>query len=447
MKTELHLIGVSAGDATLIRHADADRVYNVLIDGGINRQTAHEYLLANDIRRLDLVVASHLDYDHLGGLLAIFEDRQISIGEYWTFDLDILKVFLESGVIPPPRLQQPKYVLRFMAAWTLARGWDARQQAAKREIPCKQVVAGDVTRFGGLVFEVLYPTADFLEYLHSPETLKRILEKGAIPLEWKIGRHPHSPQEVREEGRRRRHRRVRFPREDKVIAQWVESVEKRFEDWLADDEQALGLVSSYQCEAREARSLWREFPKGEEPGPHPRELCNEDTILNDLSCVFRVSVVGREGFTSLLFTGDLENWTPLIVANASRLRCDVLKVPHHGSDSVGWSPEHAFEFLIARAQRLRRSPWWLWCEEWCRRYCWEGHPRTGRWPTGGVEDILDIAGPAQAVVFPFPRHGLPSQTVMRLMDQRGVVIHANRADGSDLRSSGSRLQDRVLEIA
>jgi hypothetical protein len=443
MKTELHLIGVSAGDATLVRHVDADRVYNILIDGGINRLTAHEYLLANNIRQLDLVVASHLDYDHLGGLLAIIEDAQIAIGEYWSFDLSILKAFLESGVIQPARLQEAKYVLRFMAALALLRGWEARCEAGKRRTPCKQVVAGDVARVGGLVFEILYPNATFLEYLHSPGALQKILETGAIPLDWKIGRHPNAPEEVREEGKRKRHRRVRFPRDDGVISEWVGNVEGHFQQWRAEDGQALERVTSYQNEGQQRERLWRKFPEGEEPGAYPREMCNEDTILNDLSCVFRVSVVGREGFTSILFTGDLENWTSLIVANASRLQCDLLKVPHHGSEGVGWSPEHARKFLWARA---RNGPWWPWCEELCWQHCWGGHPFRHRPPSGDVEDILNLVRPRQALVFPFPRHGLPARTVIQLMDQRRIVIHANRAAAADLSSPLSEPEDRVVEL-
>lgn len=61
---ELHFIDVGQGDSILIRSPSGQ---NVLIDGG-RGDDALEYLRSVGVTSLELVVASHADADHIGGL-------------------------------------------------------------------------------------------------------------------------------------------------------------------------------------------------------------------------------------------------------------------------------------------------------------------------------------------------------------------------------------------
>jgi competence protein ComEC len=65
---ELHFIDVGQGDAVLIR---APSGQNVLIDGGRPSETTAEYLQTLGVNQLELVVATHADADHIGGLAAV----------------------------------------------------------------------------------------------------------------------------------------------------------------------------------------------------------------------------------------------------------------------------------------------------------------------------------------------------------------------------------------
>ena len=56
------------GDAVLIRSPSGQ---NVLYDGGRSQGTALEYLQGVGVQSLDLVIASHADADHIGGLEAV----------------------------------------------------------------------------------------------------------------------------------------------------------------------------------------------------------------------------------------------------------------------------------------------------------------------------------------------------------------------------------------
>lgn len=65
---ELHFIDVGQGDAVLIR---APSGQNVLYDGGRPSEAALDYLEQVGVTNLELVVASHPDADHIGGLAAV----------------------------------------------------------------------------------------------------------------------------------------------------------------------------------------------------------------------------------------------------------------------------------------------------------------------------------------------------------------------------------------
>ena len=62
---ELHFIDIGQGDSILIRSPSGQ---NVLIDGGRKDDDALEYLRSVGVTSLELVIASHADADHIGGL-------------------------------------------------------------------------------------------------------------------------------------------------------------------------------------------------------------------------------------------------------------------------------------------------------------------------------------------------------------------------------------------
>lgn len=80
---------VRQGDSTLIKTPGGK---HILIDGGIcktewNRFDAAErviipYLKEKGIKKLNLVIGTHPDLDHIGGLTTLFKDKEIEIGCY-----------------------------------------------------------------------------------------------------------------------------------------------------------------------------------------------------------------------------------------------------------------------------------------------------------------------------------------------------------------------------
>ncbi|WP_186576799.1 ComEC/Rec2 family competence protein [Aquibacillus kalidii] len=84
---EVHFINVGQGDSILVRTPSGK---NILIDGG--RPSAGDkvvnYLKEQKIRSLDIVVSTHPDYDHVGGLVAVlkkFKVEQILDSGKWYY--------------------------------------------------------------------------------------------------------------------------------------------------------------------------------------------------------------------------------------------------------------------------------------------------------------------------------------------------------------------------
>ncbi|HBJ01836.1 MAG TPA: hypothetical protein DDY89_15420, partial [Lysinibacillus sp.] len=76
---KVHFIDVGQGDSILIQSHDGK---NILVDGGPKSagKTVVSYLKTKGIKKLDYVVATHPDADHVGGLIAVL--NSISVGKF-----------------------------------------------------------------------------------------------------------------------------------------------------------------------------------------------------------------------------------------------------------------------------------------------------------------------------------------------------------------------------
>jgi flavorubredoxin len=87
------------GDCFFVETGNEDYIYRILIDGG-RRRCSREYLRPliaclplRDGPSVDLVVITHIDSDHVEGLLDLLMDDALpSVGEIWFNDLHHLKI-------------------------------------------------------------------------------------------------------------------------------------------------------------------------------------------------------------------------------------------------------------------------------------------------------------------------------------------------------------------
>jgi beta-lactamase superfamily II metal-dependent hydrolase len=72
---EVIFLDVGQGDATLIRTADGR---TALIDGGRSIGRLRDHLDSLAVTSFDLVIATHADFDHIAGLVAVLEDMPVT---------------------------------------------------------------------------------------------------------------------------------------------------------------------------------------------------------------------------------------------------------------------------------------------------------------------------------------------------------------------------------
>ena len=129
---ELHMIDVGKADALLLRCEGE----TALLDGGTSASGDRvvDYLCRMGVDRLDYVIASHPDSDHIGGLSQVLEELPVG----------------QLVVYPWP--EEMGQTLEYAAL---------EQAREHREVPVRQVQPGDQLPLGGTFLEVLGPLKDY----------------------------------------------------------------------------------------------------------------------------------------------------------------------------------------------------------------------------------------------------------------------------------------------
>jgi len=383
--SEVTMLPVSAGDATLIVWSDGGTRHAVLIDAGMLEHEAASYLQSIGIFHLDLIILSHPDLDHLGGLLAIMKSRAMSVDSIWCFDLAFLREFVRTGKIPPPRPATREVVYRYALLSTLDQFSDVLRTANGKGVQVLQVSEGYKISLGGALLEVLYPPQSFYDALHTPLALKQMLNR-----KW--------PDDWTEDREERDDRRARpLPRQE-TEERLTERVDRP--EMPEDGVHLSDMQEEFEEQTSEAE---------EKPEQLPWKMVG--TLYNNLSIVVKVTFLGGINAPSVLFPGDLSDWTTLVLRQWHNLRADVLKIPHHGSKHVTcdlkavcdamddlfpwhWLLEGYHPFSYPFRGPLSRSEW--------RRFYDLVH-NLDPFPL-----IRELVRPSHVLVFPHPQHHLPS---------------------------------------
>lgn len=125
MRNEIHFLSLPTGDATFI--CSKHQQVNVLIDtGDYDATELVNFLRRKGVKKIDAVIISHGDSDHIGGLISMINEfyiKKIYVGIYDQTSINYLK-----------KLYYDKLYL---------------------------VKAGDVIKIGNLLFDVLFPINDY----------------------------------------------------------------------------------------------------------------------------------------------------------------------------------------------------------------------------------------------------------------------------------------------
>ena len=306
----------SNGDSTLLQYSDHGRQTNVLIDCGIRKKIAAQYLQAIEIKKIDLLVVSHIDLDHIGGLREVLAN--IDVKWLWVMNIDPLKRFVERAV--GYNREKSHFMKCFVAAH------ESIVTAHQRKVRCSSVYEGLREKIGPFLIEVLSPPFAFDDFLRNPSNVENIL---------------------------------RSPKGD-TYRNFLKDKNRIKED--VDIETLTDREPNIQEMSEQELSRSTDSPEyDEEQFEHNFDLASRG-LLNNVSIVIRVSCLAPNCPTSvfeplsMLFPGDLEDWSYLFFRYNEHIKTPILKIPHHGSDRVQSENRNLYEFLRPRLSLVFRYP-------------------------------------------------------------------------------------------
>jgi hypothetical protein len=416
---EVHLVPVSNGDSTLLRfHAAASDV-NILIDGGLKGHDVAKHLQRVGVSRLNVIVASHFHWDHVGGLKVVRD--AVAVGEYWTGDL---RPFEEYCRGPKPS----SYVLRcLITADAPLRSRNGRNRLVWDGV--REVFAD-----GALKLEVFAPPYALWERLRQSGVASGLLVPSQAEAYRK--RLVSQPEPLDIDDRRRGEERP-----------------DREGEW----ETATPIGPEYD---RQHTPLTEEDVREPAEPDMARFLSSAVSPWNDMSLVIKVTYQGNAGAVTILFPGDLVDWSYVFAYHPSDTRAEILKIPHHCSDVHidgrevdDWlRTEH--EFLLEGLER--HGPSWLehqlrkrsgvrsyrqWYRYW-REFAYPlpfGVIGPGRGQAAAIPtDVLDWLDPAEAFYFPLDQGSvhLPSWAKKERIRKRVKNVYCTRVPESKPSGSG-----------
>jgi len=324
------------GDSTLLQYLNHFRRTNILIDCGIQRRAVVDYLKEAEVEKIDLLVVSHIDLDHIGGLKEVLS--AVDVKALWVMNIEPLRRFIEGTV----DFEREK--LHFMECISLTH--ESIMAAGRRNIRCISVYEGYREKIGPFLVEVLSPPYAFEQLLNDPRNLERILTtpKGKT-YEKFLKEKGHLAEDVSTEVRTKSMHEIVLDEPDKILAH-------------------PDSVSAYDEE-----SLQQNFDLAS------RGLLNNMSTVVHITCLAGYFLTRAVEPLTMLFPGDLEDWTYLFLRYNKYINTSVLKVPHHGSDGVEFKNQSLYQFLR----------------------------------------------PHLSLVFPYPARKLPSHDVIALLARHGLV--------------------------
>lgn len=297
-KFNVNFLDVGHGDCAVIRWNNglSKKPWICVIDSGKDKKQLEDFLLKNDIYRVNLAITSHFDLDHIGGYLNL--DKKIKIEEYWS---------------PyTPAFKKNIWLFGDRVKKSIQRAEKLEEELISRGTTLISPLEGfRYSPTEGLKIKVLYPAYKLYDKLLSNKDINFLFESYPTPLNWLIEETDET-----------------FNAEDINVFQ--QGLNERISGNLIrrdleEEKKELEQVKEKTFIDQEIIESWSKKTKIE-----PEFFGNH--ILNDTSIVLKLEVWTGSVWNTLLFPGDIQNWLYLMAKKPNDLVSDIYKVAHHGSN-------------------------------------------------------------------------------------------------------------------
>ena len=291
MQMTITALGVGHGDATLLRYLDpeVDTSWTCLVDGGESAETLSRRLQEHGVDKIDLLVNTHADHDHIGGLARLSET--VTVAEYWGPAL--------------PAFRRHAWLFGERTRQVLDRCSELEGSLDAAIVYPLEGYTSQPCGVGGPRIHVLSPATRLVRHLLTENDVSQLFISHPMPLGWL----------TRPEER---------PPEDSPNVDALDDAIRNGS--LTPDSIPEPLRQPLDGDEMHREALAHEWAKSAAQGA---EFFG-DSVLNNTSLVLWIEVpIGPRRY-SVLLTGDQENWTYLLFRNPRGLHADVYKASHHG---------------------------------------------------------------------------------------------------------------------
>ena len=287
-------LGIGHGDAILTQVQSQGQVWTCLVDGGKSKKGLIEALGEAGITSIDLLILSHLDSDHIDGLLGLFEkDNQIKLSSYLGPCL--------------PAFERHLWLFGERGRKSIERGkiLEKAIKESKTDIyyPLEGYSSIPIER--NIKVSVLSPPTRLIKRLLTEDDVSALFSEYPMPLTWLLEPEPDIPYEQTE-----------------FMINLDASLARS--GLTSEDLEDLHPPTRYpDIDAGDMASEW-----AERTGLEPEFF--GDSTLNNTSLVLYMEFNIGNNIYRILLPGDQENWTYLFARNPRGLKADILKASHHG---------------------------------------------------------------------------------------------------------------------
>lgn len=306
-------LNVGHGDATLFKLETINKKWTCLIDGGKNQEKLLEHLNKHTISEIDLLVLTHYDTDHVGGLIGLA--NKITIHNYWGPALSAFKRYL--------------WLFGKRGKEAVERGMELESSLRANNIQICYPLEGyssSPLNNHHVKLSVLSPPARLINRLISGDDVEVLFNQYPMPLAWLL-----QPDEERES---------EYINDNTPQNYSPQSNIQTYIDSNIDHHPIY-----YPSAETESSALQKEWALRTALEPE----YFGDSVLNNTSLVLYGEIQVNQRQYRILISGDQENWIYLLLKNPKGLNADFFKAPHHGG-RIYIDKELAYEALFGSIQ-------------------------------------------------------------------------------------------------
>lgn len=183
---KITMLPAKEGDCLVIAYGKNSRRRYMLIDTGrawTYENALRNHLLANDILEIELLIITHVDRDHIDGMLNLMTDPTLNlqVNHIWFNTFDHLHGNKIQKKLPSDDLEVFGAKMgETLSAQIIAKGWQWNRHFDGKAVAINEDLSNNIIRFGDIRLTLLSPDMEKLGYL-IPKWEKECQDAGITP--------------------------------------------------------------------------------------------------------------------------------------------------------------------------------------------------------------------------------------------------------------------------